>query len=45
MAERTHPRRLPTLDELAEVAAFMASDRAAAMTGTIVNMSLGAIPD
>jgi NAD(P)-dependent dehydrogenase (short-subunit alcohol dehydrogenase family) len=45
MAERTHPRRLPTLDELAEVAAFVASDRATAMTGTIVNMSLGAIPD
>jgi NAD(P)-dependent dehydrogenase (short-subunit alcohol dehydrogenase family) len=45
MAERTHPRRLPTLEELAEVAAFMASDRATAMTGTIVNLSLGAIPD
>jgi NAD(P)-dependent dehydrogenase (short-subunit alcohol dehydrogenase family) len=45
IAERTHSRRLPTLQELAEVAAFMASDRASAMEGTMVNMSLGAIPD
>lgn len=44
-ASRNHPKRLPTLRELAEVAAFMASDRASAMTGTIVNMSLGTIPD
>ncbi|HMH23622.1 MAG TPA: SDR family oxidoreductase [Puia sp.] len=43
--ERTHPKRLPTLQEMAEVAAFMACDRASAMTGTIVNMSLGAIAD
>jgi NAD(P)-dependent dehydrogenase (short-subunit alcohol dehydrogenase family) len=45
IAERTHSRRLPTLQELAEVAAFMASDKASAMEGTMVNMSLGAIPD
>jgi NAD(P)-dependent dehydrogenase (short-subunit alcohol dehydrogenase family) len=45
IAERTHSRRLPTLQELAEVAAFMASDKASAMEGTLVNMSLGAIPD
>ena len=45
IAERTHSRRLPMLQELAEVAAFMASDRASAMEGTLVNMSLGAIPD
>lgn len=43
--ERTHRKRLPTLQEMAEVAAFMASDRASAMTGTIVNMSLGAVAD
>jgi NAD(P)-dependent dehydrogenase (short-subunit alcohol dehydrogenase family) len=45
IAERTHSRRLPTLQELAEVAAFVASDKASAMEGTLVNMSLGAIPD
>jgi NAD(P)-dependent dehydrogenase (short-subunit alcohol dehydrogenase family) len=45
IAERTHPRRLPTLKELAEVASFVASDKASAMTATMVNMSLGAIPD
>lgn len=43
--ERTHRKRLPTLQEMADVAAFMASDNASAMMGTIVNMSLGAIAD
>jgi NAD(P)-dependent dehydrogenase (short-subunit alcohol dehydrogenase family) len=43
--ERTHLKRSPSLREMAEVAAFMASDRASAMTGTIVNMSFGAIAD
>lgn len=43
--ERTHRKRLPTLQEMAEVATFMACDRASAMTGTIVNMSLGVIAD
>lgn len=41
----THRRKLPTLQEMAEVAAFAASDRASAMTGTIINMSMGAIAD
>ena len=41
----THRKRLPSLQEMAEVAAFTASDRAGAMTGTIVNMSMGAIAD
>ncbi len=45
IAERTHSRRLPTLQELAEVAALVASDKASAMEGTLVNMSLGDIPD
>jgi NAD(P)-dependent dehydrogenase (short-subunit alcohol dehydrogenase family) len=39
----THLRRLPTLAELASVAAFVASDQASAMTGTVVNLSGGAI--
>ena len=45
IAERTHSRRLLTLQELAEVAALVASDKASAMEGTLVNMSLGDIPD
>jgi NAD(P)-dependent dehydrogenase (short-subunit alcohol dehydrogenase family) len=39
----THLRRLPTLAELANVAAFMASDQASAMTGTVVNLSGGTV--
>jgi len=38
-------KRLPTLSEIAETAAFLASDRAAAMTGTVVNLSGGALVD
>src|SRR5262245_10403728 len=39
----THLRRLTTLAELANVAAFLASDQASAMTGTVVNLSGGAV--
>jgi hypothetical protein len=35
--ERTHRRRSTTLAELASVAAFVASDRATAMTRTVAN--------
>ncbi|MGY3604332.1 SDR family oxidoreductase [Bradyrhizobium sp. Leo121] len=45
IASRTHTRRLTTLAEMANAAAFIASDQASAMTGTIVNMSLGALDD
>jgi len=38
-------RRLPTLAEVADVAALMASDRAGAMTGTIANVTCGEILD
>jgi len=41
----THRRRSTKLLELAQVAAFVASDRAAAMTGTVVNLTGGAIVD
>ena len=34
LAGRTHPRRLMTLEEMADVAAFVASDKASGMTGT-----------
>jgi 3-oxoacyl-[acyl-carrier protein] reductase len=38
-------RRLPTLDEVANTAAFMASDQASAMTGTIANLTCGSLVD
>jgi NAD(P)-dependent dehydrogenase (short-subunit alcohol dehydrogenase family) len=43
IASMTHLGRLTTLTELANVAAFMASDQASAMTGTVANLSGGAI--
>jgi NAD(P)-dependent dehydrogenase (short-subunit alcohol dehydrogenase family) len=45
MASRTHTRRLTTLDEVANLAAFMASDRASGMTGTMVNLTMGTLDD
>ncbi|MFI6674079.1 hypothetical protein [Kribbella sp. NPDC050469] len=45
LASKTHPRRLMTLDELADVAAFMASDKAGGMTGTTVNLTMGGLDD
>jgi NAD(P)-dependent dehydrogenase (short-subunit alcohol dehydrogenase family) len=45
IASRTHARRLMTLDEVANVAAFMASDQARGMTGTTVNLSMGSLDD
>jgi len=42
MMERpTRRRRLPTLSEVANTAALIASDRVSAMTGTVVNLSGG----
>ena len=38
-------RRLPTLAEVANVAAFLASDRASAMTATVANLSCGSLVD
>jgi NAD(P)-dependent dehydrogenase (short-subunit alcohol dehydrogenase family) len=45
LASRTHPRRLSTLAELAEVAAFVASERASGLTGTTINLSMGSLDD
>lgn len=45
IAGRTHMGRLPTLAELANVAVFMASDEASAMTGTVANLSMGSLDD
>jgi NAD(P)-dependent dehydrogenase (short-subunit alcohol dehydrogenase family) len=41
----THRRRSTTLVELADVAAFIASDRATAMTGTVANLTGGLTVD
>jgi 3-oxoacyl-[acyl-carrier protein] reductase len=38
-------KRLPTLAKVANTAAFMASDRASAMTGTVANLSCGFLVD
>jgi 3-oxoacyl-[acyl-carrier protein] reductase len=43
--ERILLRRLPTLAEVADVAALMASDRASAMTATIANVTCGEMLD
>jgi NAD(P)-dependent dehydrogenase (short-subunit alcohol dehydrogenase family) len=45
LASRAHPRRLMTLEEMADVAVFVASDKASGMTGTIVNLTMGRLAD
>jgi NAD(P)-dependent dehydrogenase (short-subunit alcohol dehydrogenase family) len=45
LEEGTLLKRLPTLAEVADTAAFVASDRAGAMTATVVNLSAGSITD
>jgi NAD(P)-dependent dehydrogenase (short-subunit alcohol dehydrogenase family) len=42
--KQTLPRRLTTLAEVADMAVFMASDRASAVTGTAVNLTCGLKP-
>jgi NAD(P)-dependent dehydrogenase (short-subunit alcohol dehydrogenase family) len=45
LASRTHPRRLMTLEEMANMAVIMASDNASGMTGTTVNLTMGSLDD
>lgn len=45
LAANSHRKRATTLVELAQLAAFVASDRAAAMTGTVANLTGGTIVD
>jgi NAD(P)-dependent dehydrogenase (short-subunit alcohol dehydrogenase family) len=45
LASRTHGKRLMTLEEMANVAVFMASDKASGMTGTTVNLTMGSLDD
>jgi len=45
LANWSHPKRLQRLTEVANTAAFLASDRASAITGTTVNLTMGAVSD
>ena len=45
LASRTHTRRLSSLEEMADMAVFLASDKASGMTGTTVNLSMGSLDD
>ena len=45
LASRTHPRRLMTVAEMAEVAAFAASERGSGLTGTTLNLTMGSVDD
>jgi NAD(P)-dependent dehydrogenase (short-subunit alcohol dehydrogenase family) len=43
LASMNHPKRFLTLDEVANVAAFIASDKASGMMGTTLNVTMGAL--
>lgn len=45
LARDTHARRAMTLAEVANMAAFIASDKASGLTGTIVNLTMGSLDD
>ncbi len=45
LASKTHARRLMTLEEMANIAVFIASDKASGMTGTTVNLTMGSLED
>jgi NAD(P)-dependent dehydrogenase (short-subunit alcohol dehydrogenase family) len=44
-AQTTMLKRLPTLSEVAETLAFLASDHASAMTAAVANLTAGAVVD
>jgi NAD(P)-dependent dehydrogenase (short-subunit alcohol dehydrogenase family) len=45
LASTTHARRVMTLEEMANVAVFVASEKASGMTGTTVNLTMGSLDD
>jgi NAD(P)-dependent dehydrogenase (short-subunit alcohol dehydrogenase family) len=45
LANWSHPRRVMTLEEVANMAVFIASDKASGMTGTTVNLTMGGVAD
>jgi NAD(P)-dependent dehydrogenase (short-subunit alcohol dehydrogenase family) len=45
LAASSHPKRTQSLEEVADAAVLVASDRASALTGTVVNLTMGAAAD
>jgi NAD(P)-dependent dehydrogenase (short-subunit alcohol dehydrogenase family) len=45
LASSSHAQRVMTLEEMANVAAFVASDKASGVTGTTVNLTMGGVAD
>jgi len=45
LANWSHPRRVMTLEEVANMAVLVASDKASGMTGTTVNLTMGGAVD
>jgi NAD(P)-dependent dehydrogenase (short-subunit alcohol dehydrogenase family) len=45
LANWSHARRVMTVEEVANMAVFMASDKASGMTGTTINMTMGSLDD
>jgi len=45
LASTAHTRRVMVLGEVANMAAFIASDKASGLTGTTVNLTMGAVAD
>jgi NAD(P)-dependent dehydrogenase (short-subunit alcohol dehydrogenase family) len=45
LANMSHPKRVMALEEMANVAAFVASDKASGLMGTTVNMTMGTLSD
>lgn len=45
LASTTHRRRVMALEEVANMAAFTASDKASGMTGTTINLTMGGVVD
>jgi NAD(P)-dependent dehydrogenase (short-subunit alcohol dehydrogenase family) len=45
LAGMVHPRRVMRVEEMANMAVFMASDKASGMTGTTVNLTMGNLDD
>jgi len=45
LASTNHARRVTTLEELANAAVLVASDKASGMTGTTVNLTMGSLDD
>lgn len=45
LASMSHPRRVMTLAEMGNVAAFVASEKASGMTGMTVNLTMGSLDD